>query len=63
MMRKVRIDEGECIGCGSCADICPEIFELNHELEKAFVKKPEGGDEECIMNAMGECPMSCIFWD
>jgi Fe-S-cluster-containing hydrogenase component 2 len=39
MSRKVRIDEAECIGCGSCADLCPDVFELNHEIEKAFVIK------------------------
>ena len=63
MSRKVHINEDECIGCGSCADICPDVFEMNHELEKSFVIKPEGGDEDCILDAMGECPMSCIFWD
>ena len=54
MSRKVRINEDECIGCGSCADMCPDVFEMNHELEKSFVIKPEGGDEDCIMDAMGE---------
>jgi len=28
MGRKVIIDEDECIGCGSCEDICPEVFKL-----------------------------------
>jgi ferredoxin len=63
MGRKVYINEEECIGCGSCADMCPEVFKVNHELEKSFVIKAEGGDEDCIMDAMGECPMSCIYWD
>lgn len=63
MDRKVRIDEEECIGCGSCVDVCPDVFEMDHELEKSFVIHPEGGDEDCILEAMGECPMSCIIWD
>ena len=62
MSRIVYIDEDECIGCGSCQDLCPEVFKLNKETEKSQVIKPEGGPEELIEEAMGECPMSCIFW-
>jgi ferredoxin len=63
MGRKVIIDQEECIGCGSCQDICPEVFKLNEGIEKAEVIRPEGGPEDRIEEAMGECPMSCIFWD
>ncbi len=63
MSKKVYIDEEECIGCGSCEEICPEVFRLNHEIEKSKVIKPEGGPEDCILEAMSECPMSCIFWE
>ena len=63
MGRKVIIDEPECIGCGSCADICPEVFKLNKGTEKSIVIKPEGGPEDLIEEAMGECPMSCIYWE
>jgi ferredoxin len=60
---KVRIDEEECIGCGNCEDLCPEIFKLDKEREKSEVIKPEGGSEECIEEAMEACPVSCIYWD
>jgi ferredoxin len=63
MNRKVTIDEDECIGCGSCQEICPDVFMLNKETEKSQVIKPEGGSEDCILEAMAECPMSCIFWE
>jgi len=63
MGRKVTIDQDECIGCGSCQDICPGVFRLNEKIEKAEVIQPEGGPEDKIEEAMGECPMSCIFWD
>ena len=58
----VYIDEDECIGCGSCVDICPEVFALDEEAEKSRVIKSEGGPEDLIEKAMVECPMSCIFW-
>lgn len=62
MGRQVYIDEEECIGCGSCEEICQEVFELNEETEKAEVIKPEGGPEDLIEEAMESCPVECIHW-
>lgn len=63
MSKKVIVDQDECIGCGTCQDICPEVFKLNKKAEKSEVIKPEGGPENLIEKAMAECPMSCIYWD
>jgi ferredoxin len=60
---KVFINEEECIGCGSCVELCPEIFRMNEDKEKAEVTQPDGGSEECIEEAMDTCPVSCIHWD
>ena len=43
MSKAVYIDEEECIGCGSCVEICPEVFQMKEGEEKAEVIKPEGG--------------------
>jgi len=50
MTRRVCIDSEECIGCGSCQEICPEVFKINEETEKSEVIKPEGGPEDLILN-------------
>ena len=63
MSKKVAIDVDECIGCESCIEICPDIFEFYEESEKASVILPEGGDEECIEEAIATCPVECIFWE
>ena len=63
MSRRVWIEEEECIGCGSCQDICPEVFKINEETEKSQVIKPEGGPVDLIEQAMVECPMTCIYWE
>jgi len=63
MAKKVVIDTEECIGCESCVELCPEVFEFDDENEKAVVTLPEGGDEGCIEEAIGTCPSECIHWE
>lgn len=56
---KVAVNE-DCILCGVCEDICPEIFALGDEF--AFVKKKVIGeeDEECCIEAAEQCPSDAI---
>jgi len=63
MSKKVYIETEECIGCQSCVGLCPEVFRFDEETERAFVKMPEGGSEECIDEAIGTCPAECIHWE
>ena len=63
MSKTVVINRVECIGCESCVELCPEVFEFDEEDEKAFVRLPEGGDEECIEEAISTCPVECISWE
>ena len=63
MAGRVCINEEECIGCGACEGICPEVFELDNEKGKAVVIKPEGGPEDLIEEAIEACPVSCISWE
>lgn len=63
MPKKVVVDQEACLGCGTCASLCPDIFELDEVLGKSRVIKPEGGDEACIREAMESCPVSAISWE
>ncbi|RLA80934.1 MAG: ferredoxin [Deltaproteobacteria bacterium] len=63
MGRKVYIDEEECVGCGTCEELCPEIFELDEETGRAKVIEPEVEDEGCVEEAMDTCPAECIHWE
>jgi ferredoxin len=53
------INEEECIGCGTCAELCPEVFEMNEEEEKAKVKAPDSG-ADCVNEAIDSCPVEAI---
>ncbi len=54
---KVKIDKEKCIGCGSCAAICPEVFEIAGD--KAKVKTPKT-DKKCAKEAEESCPAQAI---
>lgn len=56
------IVEEECIACGACVEICPEVFSLNESLGFAQVLNPGGGEEEKIQEAIDACPVQCIHW-
>ena len=60
MVKQVTIDTEECIGCQSCVEICPELFDFNDDTEKAFVINPSGGDVDCAEEAATTCPVGCI---
>jgi ferredoxin len=63
MGKNILIDFVECLGCESCVELCPEVFEMDDVGEKAVVILPEGGDEACIEEAISICPAKCIYWE
>ena len=62
MARRVVLDDECCVACEACVELCPEVFEMDESGEKARVIKEEGGDAECIEEAIESCPESCISW-
>ncbi len=57
---KFKINDS-CIGCGLCADTCPEIFQLNEdELAQASEEEVEPPLLDSAIEAMENCPVSAI---
>jgi ferredoxin len=61
---KVRIDPDLCIGDGSCAEICPAVFEMRGD-GLAYVKaKPDyEACGETLDQAIEGCPVEAIIVD
>lgn len=57
---KANVDEN-CIGCGACASICPEVFRMNDEgLAEAYVDPVPSDVEESAQEAADGCPVDAI---
>ena len=66
-MAKIKLEREKCIGCGSCAALCPKCFEIiddgkshikgavKNEVEELEVEKIE-----CSESASEACPVQCI---
>jgi ferredoxin len=63
MIRTPGINFDDCIGCGACVDVCPEVFSLNEAIGKVLVLNPQGCPGEKIQEAMDLCPVHCILWE
>jgi ferredoxin len=54
------IDVYECNGCGSCVEICPEVFCMDESTEKAMLVNPDAEVTDKVETAMAYCPQNCI---
>jgi len=57
---KVRIIKEECIACGVCADIAPEIFEMGDDAAEVKVDDVPASEQEAVREAAESCPTEAI---
>lgn len=53
------IDEEKCIGCGSCMEICPMVFQLDDEKSRV-IDSDACEFAECCEAAAENCPVEAI---
>jgi len=53
----IKVDKKACIGCGLCASLCPEVFEMQDD-GKAGVKAQK--KLPCVKDAIESCPTQAI---
>ena len=57
---KPKVDQEKCIGCGTCAAICPEVFELGAEGKAQEKEADYVAFENRIKEAQDACPVEAI---
>jgi len=59
---KISVDKELCTGCELCADICPDIFEMQGETAEAYANNdPVPEDmQDCAREVSDSCPAGAI---
>ncbi len=69
-MVKVSIKRDECINCGTCEDVCSDVFELDEDDVSQIVEEYQDGSKgkgdvpddlkDCARKAADSCPEQII---
>ena len=60
---KASVDPDVCIGCGLCAEICPEIFRMEDDKAVAYVYTMPDKHLDSAKKAAADCPVDAIAID
>ncbi|XP_077226732.1 DNAJ heat shock N-terminal domain-containing protein isoform X2 [Tasmannia lanceolata] len=55
------VDEFSCIGCKNCANLAPNVFQIEEDFGRARVCS-QSGKPELVQQAIDSCPVDCIHW-
>jgi ferredoxin len=59
-MAEIVIDTYRCSGCGTCAEMCPEVFRMDSMMEKAELVTVAPEITDAVYQAAAFCPEKCI---
>ena len=63
MAKSIIIDVYECNGCGSCVEICPDVFAMDDDGEKAYLIDSDAEVTEKVEEAAAYCAQKCIYFE
>lgn len=61
-MKYPLVELSECIRCGVCEEVCPEVFHLTDTGYVAVADLSEY-PEKAVDEAIKNCPADCIYWE
>lgn len=60
---KATVDDKNCIGCGACTTICPEVFHMDEKVDsiaESYVSPIPEYFEATAQKAEAGCPVDAI---
>ncbi|MDD5589614.1 MAG: ferredoxin [Candidatus Portnoybacteria bacterium] len=65
---KIILEREKCIGCGSCAAVCPKCFKMVEDGKSSLLNSQKDGQgnevgecgEDCAKEAAEVCPVQVI---
>ena len=57
---QIIIDTYRCNGCGTCIEMCPDVFRYDEANGKATLVDPDPVITEEVYQAAAYCPEKCI---
>ena len=60
-MKKPIVELSDCISCGVCAEVSPEVFRLNDAGYIEVIEMDSYPQQE-VDDAIKYCPTDCIGW-
>ncbi|XOF34048.1 MAG: ferredoxin [Candidatus Electrothrix sp. YB6] len=60
IMTEIIIDTYRCSSCGTCVEICPDVFYMDEITQKAALVAEPSEITDAIRQAAAFCPEKCI---
>lgn len=57
---KAIVDREECISCGTCVALCPEVFEWDDDARSRVIEGADCAVAGCCEEAAASCPVGAI---
>lgn len=53
----ISVNKETCIGCGTCASLCPDSFKIGEDGKSEPISQEVN---DCVKNAVTSCPVQAI---
>ncbi len=53
----IKVDKNKCIGCGLCANLCPDVFAMDSDGKSKVIAQK---NLDCARQAAASCPVMAI---